>query len=46
MAELAWDSRDDFAVDMKSDAARAGTEDLAKFTDGFGLLFVEQHQVK
>jgi len=46
VAELAWDSRDDFAVDMKSDAARAGTEDLAKFTDGFGLLFVEQHQVK
>jgi uncharacterized protein (TIGR02118 family) len=46
VAELTWDSRDDFAADMKSDAARAGTEDLENFTEGFGLLFVEQHVVK
>ena len=46
VAELAWDSREDFAADMKTDASRAGTEDLARFTEGFGLLFVEQHQVK
>ena len=46
VAELTWDSREDFAADMKSDAARAGTEDLQTFTDAFGLVFVEQHQVK
>jgi uncharacterized protein (TIGR02118 family) len=46
VAELTWDSREDFAADMKSDAARAGNEDLQRFTDGFGLVFVEQHQVK
>jgi len=46
VAELTWDSREDFAADMKSDAARAGTEDLQTFTDAFGLIFVEQHQVK
>ena len=46
VAELTWDSRDDFAADMKSDAARAGTEDLQSFTDGFGLMFVERHEVK
>jgi uncharacterized protein (TIGR02118 family) len=46
VAELTWDSRDDFAEDMKSDAARAGTEDLQSFTDGFGLMFVERHEVK
>jgi uncharacterized protein (TIGR02118 family) len=46
VAELGWDSRDDFAADMKGDAAGASTDDLARFTDGFGLLFVEQHQVK
>ena len=31
---------------MKSDIARASTEDLANFTSGFGLLFVEEHTVK
>ena len=46
MAELSWDSREDFVADMKSEAAKAGTEDLANFTSGFGLLFVEQHVVK
>ena len=46
VAELTWDSRDDFAADMKSDASKAGAEDLASFTDGFGMVFVEQHVVK
>lgn len=46
VAELTWESREDFSADMKSDAAKAGTEDLAAFTGGFGLLFVEQHDVK
>jgi uncharacterized protein (TIGR02118 family) len=46
VAELSWDNREDFAADMKSDAARAGTEDLDTFTDGFGMVFVEQHVVK
>lgn len=46
VALLSWDTREDFAADMKSDAARAGTEDLATFTSGFGLAFVEQHTVK
>jgi uncharacterized protein (TIGR02118 family) len=46
VAELTWDSREDFAADMKSDAAGAGTEDLESFTERFGLLFVEQHVVK
>jgi uncharacterized protein (TIGR02118 family) len=45
VAELSWDSRDDFSADMKSEAARAGTEDLASFTSAFGLLFVVQHDV-
>ena len=46
VAELWWDSREDFAADMKSDAARAATADLEKFTSGFGLMFVEEHEVK
>jgi uncharacterized protein (TIGR02118 family) len=46
VAELTWDSREDFSADMKTDAAKAGAEDLAAFTGGFGLLFVEQHDVK
>jgi len=46
VAELWWDTRDDFASDMKSEAAKAATDDLANFTRGFGLLFVEQHTVK
>ena len=45
VAELTWDSREDFAADMKTEAARAGTEDLESFTDGFGLVFVDQHVV-
>jgi uncharacterized protein (TIGR02118 family) len=46
VAELTWDSRDDFVADMKSEASRVSTEDLANFTDGFGMLFVERHDVK
>jgi uncharacterized protein (TIGR02118 family) len=46
VAELSWESREDFAADMKSEAARAGAEDLERFTDGFGLAFIEQHSVK
>ena len=46
VAELTWDSRDDFKADMASDVAKRSTEDLANFTDAFGLLFVEQTVVK
>ena len=45
IAELSWDSREDFAADMRSEAARRGTEDLGRFTSGFGLVFVEEHTV-
>jgi uncharacterized protein (TIGR02118 family) len=46
VAELTWDSREDFVADMKSEAAKAGGEDLETFTDGFGMLFVDQDVVK
>lgn len=46
IAELWWDSREDFSADMKSEAAARGNEDLTSFTSGFGLLFVEQSSVK
>ncbi len=46
VAELWWDSRDDFSADMKTEAAARATEDLKSFTSGFGLLFVEQSSVK
>jgi uncharacterized protein (TIGR02118 family) len=46
VAELSWESRDDFVSDMKSDAARSGAEDLERFTEGFGMVFIDQHQVK
>jgi uncharacterized protein (TIGR02118 family) len=46
VAELWWDSRDDFSADMKTDAAARGNDDLNTFTSGFGLLFVEQSIVK
>ena len=46
IAELSWDTREDFAADMKSDAARRGTEDLENFTSSFGLVFVEKQDVK
>jgi uncharacterized protein (TIGR02118 family) len=46
VAVLTWDDREGFSADMKSDAASRSTEDLANFTSGFGLLFVEQSTVK
>jgi uncharacterized protein (TIGR02118 family) len=46
VALLTWEDRDGFKADMGSEAAKLSTEDLANFTDGFGLLFVEEHVVK
>ena len=46
IAEMTWDSREDFSADMKSEAARAATDDLANFTSAFGLLFVDPVLVK
>ena len=46
VAELWWDSRDEFSADMKSEAAARGAEDLKQFTSGSGLLFVDQFQAK
>jgi len=46
VAELTWDSREDFVADMKSEAAAAGADDLRTFTSTMGLLFVDQHVVK
>src|SRR5262245_33704017 len=44
VAELTWEDREGFSADMKSEAAARATEDLAAFTDGFGLLFVDVEQ--
>ncbi|HEX9377110.1 MAG TPA: EthD domain-containing protein [Actinomycetota bacterium] len=46
VAEMTWDSREEFVADMKSEAAAAGTEDMKNFTSAVGLLFVDQHVVK
>jgi uncharacterized protein (TIGR02118 family) len=46
VAELTWEEREGFSSDMKSEAAARGNEDLKSFTEGFGLLFVEQTVVK
>jgi uncharacterized protein (TIGR02118 family) len=46
VAELTWEDRDGFKADMQSEAAATGTEDLKKFAQAFGLLFVEQTSVK
>ena len=46
VAELTWADRDAFKADMGSEAAKVSTDDLANFTDAFGLLFVEEHTVK
>jgi uncharacterized protein (TIGR02118 family) len=45
LAVLSWDSREDFSADMKSDAARLATEDLANFTSASGVLFVDTELV-
>jgi uncharacterized protein (TIGR02118 family) len=46
VAVLTWDDRDGFKADMASAAAKQATDDLGNFTDGSGLLFVEEHVVK
>jgi uncharacterized protein (TIGR02118 family) len=46
VAELTWDDRDGFKSDMASETAKRSTDDLANFTDAFGLLFVDEHTVK
>ena len=46
VATLEWPDRDGFKADMGSEVAKRSTDDLANFTDAFGLLFVEEHTVK
>ena len=46
IAVLTWEDRDGFREDMRSEAAKRATEDLANFTSGSGLMFVEEHVVK
>jgi uncharacterized protein (TIGR02118 family) len=46
IAVLSWDSRDDFKADVASPAAQAATEDMANFTAGAGVLFVDVDTVK
>lgn len=46
VAILEWPDRDGFKADMASPVAKKSTDDLANFTSGFGLLFVEEHSVK
>jgi uncharacterized protein (TIGR02118 family) len=46
VAVLTWEDRDGFKADMGSETAKRSTDDLSNFTDGFGLLFVEEHIVK
>jgi|SRR5205809_5704513 len=46
VATLTWDDRDGFKADMASEAGARATQDLANFTSGSGLLFVEHATVK
>lgn len=46
VAILEWPDRDGFKADMGTEVAKRSTDDLANFTSGFGLLFVEEHTVK
>jgi uncharacterized protein (TIGR02118 family) len=46
LAVLSWDSRDDFKADIATPAAQAATDDMANFTSGSGVLFVETDVVK
>jgi uncharacterized protein (TIGR02118 family) len=46
VAELTWDDRDGFKADMSSEPAARGTDDLATFSEAFGLLFVDHENVK
>ena len=43
---LTWDSREDFSADMKSEAAKLATADMASFTSASGVLFVDTEMVK
>jgi uncharacterized protein (TIGR02118 family) len=46
LAIMWWDSRDDFKADIASPAAQAATDDIANFTGGSGVLFVDVDIVK
>jgi uncharacterized protein (TIGR02118 family) len=46
VAVLTWEDREGFKADMASEVAKRSTKDLANFTSGFGLLFVEHEVVK
>jgi uncharacterized protein (TIGR02118 family) len=46
VAILSWESRDDMKADVTSPAAQAATDDMATFTSGSGVLFVETDVVK
>jgi uncharacterized protein (TIGR02118 family) len=46
VAVLSWEDREGFSADVRSEAGRAAAEDLANFTSGSGLLFVEHTVVK
>jgi uncharacterized protein (TIGR02118 family) len=46
VAELSWPDRDGFKADMKSEAAKRATDDLANFSEAFGLLYIDQETVR
>jgi len=46
VAVLTWDSREDFAADMKSEAAKRAADDMVNFTSASGVLFVDTELVK
>jgi uncharacterized protein (TIGR02118 family) len=46
VAVLEWADRDGFKADMASDVAKTSTDDLATFTSAFGLLFIDEENVK
>jgi uncharacterized protein (TIGR02118 family) len=46
VAVLTWGDRDAFREDMRGEAAKRGTDDLATFTSASGLLFVDEMIVK
>jgi uncharacterized protein (TIGR02118 family) len=46
VAELTWEDREGFGADIRSDVAKRAADDLANFTDGNGLVFVESVTVK
>ena len=46
VAVLTWEDRDGFKADMASAPAKQATDDLANFTSGSGLLFVDHVVVK